>query len=125
MASRIMSITALSRVAEPVLWSSTHRDVHPDPVYEPRPHIHPEPRFEPRPVIHPAPRVEPSPPILACPRACEPIEVNPAPVPHPSPIQPPWRVLPWQVPVPPRPVHKAVRRPPQIVRRGQVLDVFI
>jgi hypothetical protein len=99
--------------------------IHPDPVYEPRPHIHPEPRFEPRPVIRPAPRVETSPPILACPRPCEPIEVNPVPVPHPSPIQPPWRVLPWQVPVPPRPVLKVVMRRPEIVRRGQLLDVFI
>jgi hypothetical protein len=99
--------------------------VHPEPVYEPRQHIHPEPRVEPRPVIHPAPRVEPCPPILACPAPSEPIEIKAAPCPHPSPFQPPWRVLPWQNPVPPRPVLKVVMRRPDIVRRGQLLDVFI
>jgi hypothetical protein len=99
--------------------------VHPDAVYEPRRHIHPEPRVEPRRVIHPPPRVEPCPPILACSAPCEPFEIKPAPVAHPSRIQPPWRVLPWQTPVPPRPVLKVVIRRPDIVRRGQLLDVFI
>ena len=64
-------------------------------VYEPCPRIaprviyHPQLLILPRPVEHPTPRIEPQ----------TPLPINSAPLPShghsSSPIQPPWKVLPW------------------------------
>ena len=94
---------------------------HPDPLIEPRPRIHPTPRFEPRPVIHPTPRLEAllndaarSAPPSPCP-----------PCPHTSPLQPPWKVLPWdQPPARPALIKVNVLRP-DIHHKGSLLDLFM
>lgn len=97
------------------------RRFHPDPVIEPRRHLHPGPVFEPRPA-HQREQVgaqqcpaEPVAPAVAKPSA--------------SPIQPPWKVLPWENPPAelPRPVHKVklVVGPPDMSSKGNVIDLFI
>src|SRR5438128_2501807 len=90
--------------------------------FEPRPVIHPTPRFEPRPVAHPTPRFEPRPIERAsktCPDGLLPACSAPCAPEHPrigkSPIQPPWKVLPWEKPLPPAPVVKVVIRRPDNV----------
>lgn len=96
--------------------------IHPEPQILPRRRVHPTPRIEPRRVIHPTPRI-----ALQCVEAsctdaaCSP-EISP---PCPSPIQPPWKVLVWQTPVPPRPILKVVRYKTDISHKGLMLDVFI
>ena len=100
--------------------------IRPEPVVEPRLHHHPEPVFEPRPVHRPA---EPSatPPTCGCPASAElpRAEVKLSG----SPIQPPWKVLPWQNPPAerPRPVQKVklVIGRPDICNKGGVIDFFI
>jgi hypothetical protein len=91
----------------------------------PRKRIEPTPRIEPRRVIRPPDRFEPCGEKLV-----------PIPIPDPScpcnphfksPIQPPWKVLPWQEPpaVRPAPRIKVVVRPPDIVHKGSLIDFFI
>jgi hypothetical protein len=97
-----------------------HFAVDPTPRFEPRPVIHPTPRFEPRPRIHPceAPRPKPLP-----------VEVVAIPVEQPhaarSPIEPPWKVLPWQNPPPPAPSLKVLIHPVDVASKGSILDVFV
>lgn len=106
----------------------------PGGVVQPRPVVHPAARYEPRPVIHPRPRIEPrkvitlqprvveaAPPAIAAPQAPE------KPAEKSNPIQPPWRILPWNtpVPLPPRNVIKPIVRPVDNVRKGSMLDLFI
>ena len=94
------------------------RRVEPEPRFEPRPVVHPAPRFLPRPVIHPAPRVEP--------RPCEPPHEPEMPVRTRSPIEPPWKVLPWdQPPEPPEPRVKLAIYRPDVVSKGSLIDFFI
>jgi hypothetical protein len=92
--------------------------LHPEPAYLPRPVLHPEPRYLPRPVLHPTPRI-----ALECP----PTVADPEQPPrcNLSRIQPPWKILPWETPVPPRPIIKIIRYQPDIPNKGDLLDVFI
>lgn len=95
----------------------------PDPRIEPRKVIHPTPRFEPRPVIHPTACVEPVPPQFA-----PPVEPE-RPSTTASPIQPPWKLVPWAQPAPPAtppppPPVKVVRYRPDMVHRGMMIDVL-
>jgi hypothetical protein len=110
--------------------------IHPAPTIEPRRHFHPEPKFEPRPHVHPEPAFDPRPRLHVpgylrgaecCPNspASQPI-VPKSPT---SPIQPPWKVLPWENPpaMRPRPLQKVklmIGRP-DISPKGTVIDVFI
>lgn len=124
---RGLPASGLGPAPNPDVTFEPRRHVHPEPVYEPRRHIRPEPRYEPRAVIHPEPRIEQQ---LNDQWACcpPPAEVKPVETPTPSPIQPPWKVLPWQTPSPPRPVVrplKVIIRRPDIVSKGGLLDVFI
>jgi hypothetical protein len=107
------------------LASAVNRDIQPRPKLkqqqqiEPRPVFHPTPYFTPRPVIHPQPRVVNPPPV-----ACAPVEPEKAPRSH-SPIQPPWKQLPWQTPIPPKPVIKTVVHRTDVVNKGSLIDMFI
>jgi hypothetical protein len=87
------------------------------PCYLPRRVIHPTPRYLPRPVLHPTPRVEP----------------NVSPPPHPTARtphitagpQPPWKIMPWQEPAKPASVIKVCVRPPDMLTKGNLIDLFI
>ena len=98
------------------------RHFHPEPVFEPRPHIRPEPLFEPRPVHRPE-GVYP----IECPVTVEVTRTDAKS--SASPIQPPWKVLPWQEPPAelPRPIHvvKVVTGSPDMCSKGSVIDLFI
>lgn len=106
--------------------------ISPTPAIEPRKRYEPEPRIEPRHVITPTPRFEGR--VVYHPQRVEPAGLigvggPPAepekPCSVPSPIQPPWKQMPWQkAPVPP-PELKIVFRPPDVPRKGTVFDVFI
>jgi hypothetical protein len=99
--------------------------------FEPRKVLHPEPRFEPRRVIHPTPRFEPRPvertaktspdcvPLCSAPCCPETSHITP------SPIQPPWKVLPWENPPPPAQVIKVVIHRPDNECKGSIIDCFI
>ena len=91
--------------------------IHPEPEILPRRRIHPTPHYEPRPVYHPTPRLE----LKPEPALCEP----PCPPRCPSPIQPPWKQLVWQTPIPPRATLKVVQYKTDIPHKGSLLDVFI
>ena len=90
--------------------------VEPAPRFEPRPVVHPTPRFEPRPVIHPKP--------AEAPQAGPPL--NPEkPRPLPVVFEPPWKVLPWEIPAEPAPKVKLIVHRPDVKTKGTMLDVFI
>jgi hypothetical protein len=89
----------------------------PEPEILPRPVIHPTPRFEPRPVYHPTARLE----LQPAPAAADPER----PPRCPSPIQPPWKQLVWQTPIPPRAILKVVQYKTDIPHKGSLLDVFV
>jgi hypothetical protein len=102
--------------------------IHPVPVVEPVEHIHPQPILEPRRVIHQRPEVLP-PDAAVCPPCCTGAFVDPC---AKSPIEPPWKVLPWDprggcapLSPPPAKVVKRVIRPPDIVHKGTLIDFFI
>jgi hypothetical protein len=97
--------------------------IEPEPEILPRKRIEPQPRIEPRQVIRPVDRFEP--------RECDLMAV-PVPVECYSPgkkcpIEPPWRVLPWEHPLSIRVEAKVkvVVRPPDIVNKGTLIDFFI
>jgi hypothetical protein len=96
----------------------------PEPRIAPRPVIHPEPRFAPRAVHHPEPRFEPANtrcggPIAVIVETAEPAGKTK------SPIEPPWKVLPWETPLPPRPEIKLRVQPPdKIISKGSLIDLF-
>ena len=103
------------------------RVIEPEPRIEPRRVIHPTPRFEPRPVIRPGPRIDDP--------ACVIVEVVVVDPPDNSkcPIEPPWRVLPWEVDgagrgggefAQPAQRVKPRTRPPDIVSKGSLIDFF-
>lgn len=89
--------------------------VQPEPRYLPRHVIVPTPRYLPRPVIHPMPRIEPQ-----CPPRVESKGPNITPGPPP-----PWKALPWQEPSPPPNVIKIAIRQPDIVTKGNLIDLFL
>jgi hypothetical protein len=98
--------------------------------FEPRPVIHPTPHFEPRRVHHPEPRFEPRP--VERPKAtpdCIPLNSAPCCPEKPrlakSPIEPPWKTLPWENPPPPAQVVKLVIRRPDNSSKGSIIDCFI
>ena len=96
---------------------------HPDPLIEPRIRIRPTPRFEPRPVLHPTPRLEASRNDAAC--AAPPPPECPPPGSPSLPLQPPWKVLPWErVPSPP-PIVKINFVRPDIHDKGSLIDLFM
>ena len=111
---------------------------HPAPVIEPRKRIHPEPHIEPRPRIHPEPAFEPrpihrpdaigAPPCTPCCPPATPAEPA-AGKSSSSRIEPPWKVLPWErdPAAQPRPIQKVkvVIGPPDMVGKGNVIDLFI
>ena len=94
----------------------------PEPVIEPRRHIHPTPHFEPRPVHHPEPKFAPREALdpHACP-PCPPLPEDPGGT---CAIQPPWKVRPWEQPVPIKREVKVVVVRPDIVSKGSLIDFF-
>jgi hypothetical protein len=95
-----------------------HFKSHPTPHIEPRLSITPTPRIEPRLVYRPH-KIEP--PNIASPST---IPVDSAKIKE-SPIQPPWRALPWAQPAQPAPKLKVVIRRPDVPVKGSVFDVFV
>jgi hypothetical protein len=99
---------------------------------EDRPVLHPEPRIEARQVIYPDPRIEPR--RVFHPVVIEPFPVDPGAVApeserldaNASPLDPPWKKVPWKdpLPAPPPPKVKRVYRPPDISCRGDLFDFF-
>lgn len=105
--------------------------IGPAPNPEPRRQIHPTPAIEPRPSIEPAPRIEPR--LVHQPYRIEPkLAPPPAPPAEPevprtakSPLEPPWKCLPWKCPPPPPPILKVVFKPPDVHPKGTVFDAFV
>ena len=99
--------------------------------FEPRRVIHPEPRYDPRRVIHPTPRFEPRPVERShktCPDLNLPCSATCAPEPShitKSPIEPPWKKLPWENPPTPARVIKLIVHRPDIASKGSMIDCFI
>jgi hypothetical protein len=115
------------RLIHPAPVIEPRRRFHPEPVFEPRPHVHPEPAFDPRPRLH-------VPDFLrgGTPAPCDPSATPAEPagrVSSASPIEPPWKVLPWENPPAPRPRPlqkiKIVNGRPDISSKGNVIDLFI
>jgi hypothetical protein len=99
---------------------------HPTDRYERRRVIHPEPRYDVRPHLDAAhsqrPALEPvSPEIL--PDAVSPCAVKSAGKPDAL-IEPPWRSVPWENPMPPRAVVKVVKVLPDVIRTGKLIDFY-
>ena len=103
------------------------RSIQPDPAFEPRPHVRPEPVFEAREKLPYGPV---GPDCRACcapPVPMEPVEKSPH---SSSPIEPPWKVLPWEERPAPAPVRqvpkiKVIQVRPDIQCKGTVIDLFI
>ena len=108
------------------------RHIHPQPTIEPRPVHEPAPRIEPRKTIEPTPRFAPRPTVF--------VDVPPSSVPATtppvvcetsqtektvSPLQPPWKTVPWEQPIPPAPKVKVVQYRPDIISKGSLIDFFI
>lgn len=102
----------------------------PAATFEPRRIIHPEPRYERRPVIHPTPRFAPRPverihktgldPVPTCTVTCAPAPSHIGK----SPIEPPWKKLPWENPAPPAQIIKVFVRRPDNACKGTIIDCF-
>ena len=98
--------------------------------FERRRVIHPEPRYEPRRVIHPTPRFTPRPVERIYKTNLDPVPtctVTFAPEPShitKSPIEPPWKKLPWQNPAPPAQIIKVFIRRPDNAFKGTIIDCF-
>ena len=106
----------------PTLQSARH--IHPATIYEPGKVIHADPVYARPKVIRPEPRIEPAEPGRL---ALQPTSDNPAKKVHhaASPVQPPWAVLVWQMPTPPRPIIKVVEYRTDINSKGTLIDTFI
>ncbi|HEY1921329.1 MAG TPA: hypothetical protein VGG44_01080 [Tepidisphaeraceae bacterium] len=89
--------------------------LRPEPRYLPRHVIVPTPRYLPRHVIQPTPRIEVD---------CLPRTESKAPNITPGPV-PPWKVLPWQEPAQPANVIKIIIRQPDMVGKGNLIDLFM
>ena len=111
--------------------AAAHSILSPAARFEPRPVLHPTPRFEPRLVAHPTPRFEARLVERPCRTNPDAIPLNSAPcAPEKpriakSPIEPPWKTLPWENPPPPAQVIKVVIRPPDNSSKGSIIDCFI
>jgi len=92
--------------------------IDPEPYIEPRRHITPTPHFEPRPVYHPEPKFAPGEDF--CPPS-SPLPEDPG---GRCPIEPPWKVRPWEQPVPIKLEVKVVVVRPDIVSKGSLIDFF-
>jgi hypothetical protein len=111
------SAARLQTSADPIDSYCPRPALTPEPRYLPRQVIHPTPRYLPRPVLHPTPRTEPSP--------LPPPNLK-ADVPHiTAGPQPPWKIQPWQEPPRPPDVIKVVVRPPDMLTKGSLIDLFI
>ncbi len=99
---------------------------HAEPAVEPRPRVRPEPVFEPRAVLRPVNEAS-----IGRGDVCVIVEVEKADATSGgSPIEPPWKVLPWENPPAPRfarPVQKVkvVNGRPDIISSGTLIDLFI
>jgi hypothetical protein len=93
--------------------------LEPEPRFEPRTVYHPTPHFEPRPVYHPAARYVPTDPAAPL---CDASPTDPDP--GRCKIQPPWKVRPWEAPVPMKTEVKVVLVRPDIVNKGSLIDFF-
>lgn len=90
---------------------------HPTPRIEPRTVYHPTPTYLPRPVLHPTPRL-----------ALEPLCSTEVPLPpHRTecPIQPPWKVMPWENLPQPHQTIKVHRYHTDVATKGMLLDLFV
>jgi hypothetical protein len=111
----------------------------PEPVIGPRKRHEPEPVIEPRKRIEPEPVIEPRKRLSGgglrcdCPAALPPVAPT-EPVEKASrstsPIEPPWKVLPWELPLDvdrARPLRKikVIQPRPDIHCKGSVIDLFI
>ncbi len=91
--------------------------IRPDPRFAFRQVIHPMPRYLPRQVIHPTPQIEPDPCPVGCHKTHSPC--------LPMAPQPPWKLLPWQDPAPPRALIKNIIHQPDTQGKGNLIDLFI
>ncbi len=94
--------------------------VHPEPRIEPRRVYHPEPRFVPRPVVSIETTVRPA----LQPAATDPCYCETTPTTSKSVIEPPWRTVPWENPMPVKPVVKIVKPSPDVIRTGKLIDFY-
>jgi hypothetical protein len=116
------------------------RLVRPGPTIEPRKRHEPEPEIEPRKRVTPEPHFEPRPvfPVrvasIARSDVCVVVEVQKTrETSSGSPIEPPWKVLPWEMTPEAAPIRfarpvqrvKVVTGRPDIPCSGSVIDVFI
>lgn len=99
-----------------------------DDVYEPRRHITPSPVYE------PAEHIRQQPIYSVCPPKCLPPKNDTQPlapaVPEGTPVSsfkipPPWKQLPWDIPIPSEPKAKVIVRMIDKSHRGQMIDLFI
>jgi hypothetical protein len=108
------------------------RTLQPAAVYEPRRHFQPDPVVDPRrhlaagAVIQRAGVVRAGESVLKT-DACEAPPAAPqlAMTPTPSPIQPPWKTVPWEDGPRPAPLKITIVRPDILISKGSVLDLFI
>jgi len=98
--------------------------IQPEPRYEPRRVIHPTPRYERRPIIHPEPRIEQKLNDCSGDGSSRPVVVVKAAEAE-SPLQPPWKTVPWKSPLQPAPKVKVACYHPDIIRRGTLLDLLV
>ncbi len=92
--------------------------IEPEPFIEPRRHITPTPHFEPRPIYHPEPKFAPGEDFYP---PSSPLPEDPG---GRCPIEPPWKVRPWEQPVPIKWEVKVVVVRPDIVSKGSLIDFF-
>jgi hypothetical protein len=103
-------------------WIEPRRVICPLPQYEPRQIIHPTPQYEARPIYHLTAQLEPTET-----RGCDnssPVTVVQKPE-NESPLEPPWKTVPWKNPPPPAPKVKLTRPHPDICHKGLMLDFFL
>ena len=124
LAADIQSVkSGRGREVEPVI--EPRRRFHPDPIIEPRIHVHPSPKVEPRPLLRPLPRIDPG-PCCHCATDEGAAIVPAAPAPELlSPLQPPWKVLPWEEPRKPAPMIKVTVYRSDVIHKGSLFDFFI
>lgn len=113
------------------------RLIHPAPSALPRDRHEPEPAIEPRlrhqpdPVIEPAPNLRAGERVWAYEQCVSPVGPESAEqvARSTSPIEPPWKVLPWEDSPPPAPrvvrTVKVLISRPDIPSKGSVIDLFI
>lgn len=97
------------------------RRFEPEPEIEPRKTIQPSPEMIPGDVYQASPRIEPLPAVFA-----PPVE-SAATCRTKSPIEPPWKVVPWSAKFPPEPSPAPVKpRPPRpdLAVRGRLIDAI-